>query len=311
MSGGAPPRNAAAALWLVLGAAAVTAMFAFAKLLEGRYGAFQITFIRGACGALLLTPPIIWRIGLSALKTSRPVLILWRSIVGTLTMVFGYMALPRLPLADVQAISFASILFMVPLAALILGERIGVRRTGAALIGFVGVLIMLRPSGQINLGALAALASALCFALTIISLRLISRHMTSEAAYVWGIWLMAALSAPFAFFMWRAPDLQDWGLLLAIAGAGALSQYCYVRAYSLGEATAISPTEYVKLVFAAAVGFWAFGETIDAWTAVGAAIIVSTSLYIWRRETLLARSGHLQASAARSSAADTPSKEIS
>ncbi|MEL7029008.1 MAG: DMT family transporter [Pseudomonadota bacterium] len=280
--------NVQGALWLVLAALVITIMFAAVKVLDGRYNAFQITFIRAAA-ALVLVPPILMRIGLDAVRPRKPGLLLLRSIAGTLTIGLSYVALPYLPLADVQAISFASVLFVVPLAALFLGERIGPRRWAAALIGFAGVLIMLRPSATMNVGAVAALASAFFFSVTVITVRRLSRTMHPEALLFYGMVLMTLLSAAPAAVFWKTPTAADWGLFALIAATGAISQFCYIRAYAVAEASAIGPMEYLKLIFATGLGYALFDETLSLWTAAGAATIVGATLYISWREATLAR----------------------
>jgi len=289
------PANVQGALWLLAAAIAITAMFVAAKMLGGRYNAFQITFIRAAA-ALVLVPPILMRIGVDAVKPRRAGLIILRSIAGTLTIGLSYMALPHLPLADVQAIGFASVLFVVPLAAVFLGERIGPRRWGAAIVGFLGVLVMLRPSAEINIGALMALGSAFAFAVTVICVRRLSRTMAPEALLVWGMVLMTVFSTPLAAYFWRTPSPQDWALFGVIAATGAVSQFCYIRAYAVAEASAIGPVEYLKLIFATSVGYAVFDETLSAWTLAGAVIIVATTFYISWREAAVARQARSGAS---------------
>ncbi|MEM8988055.1 MAG: DMT family transporter [Pseudomonadota bacterium] len=274
--------NTKGAAWILLAAIAITIMSVLVKLIDGRLNPFQITFLR--TGMLVLVLPLLFRrFDLSGLRAPRPFLLIVRSIMATVSISLAYVAIARLPLADAQAITFASTLFLVPLAALLLGESIGVRRWSAAIVGFLGVLIVLRPSGDMNIGALAALASAFLFAATITAVTLLSRVMPTTAVFLYGTVLMCLFSAIPAFVYWTPPTPREWGLLFAIACVGAVSQYSAVRGFSTGEASAIGPVDYTRLIFATAAGVIWFDERPDIWTGLGAAVIVGSTLYIsWR-----------------------------
>ena len=282
------PDNARGAIWLIFGAAAFSILFMLVKSLEGRLNPLQVTFVRSLIGAAF-SWPLLRRVGLSGLRTNRPLLLVARSVFATIALALAFYAVAHLKLADAQAISFAATLFVIPLAAIFLGEKIGPRRWGAALVGFIGVLIVLRPSGEMHIAALAAVASALAFAMVLISVRGLSSTLSADAVFLYGVWGMVLVSAGPAFFYWTAPTSGEWIILAAIAGVGLVSQYCYVQAYAIGEATAIAPADYMKLVFAIAGGLLVFGEQPDVWMFAGSAVIVASTAYITWREAQVKR----------------------
>ncbi|MEO0764301.1 MAG: EamA family transporter, partial [Pseudomonadota bacterium] len=171
----AAPANARGAAWLFIAAMAVMVMFVGVKLIDGDLNAMQVTFLRAAAGALLLAPLYLRRDPMRLLRPKRPWAVLSRSVTATIAITLAYVSLSRLPLADAQALSFANTLFLVPIAAIFLGERVGVRRWSAAGAGFLGVLIMLRPTGAVNVGALAAVGGAFMMAITIAQVKALSR----------------------------------------------------------------------------------------------------------------------------------------
>lgn len=283
----AAPANARGAAWLFIAAMAVTVMFVGVKLIDGELNAMQVTFLRAAAGALLLAPLYLRRDPMRLLRPKRPWAVLSRSVTATIAITLAYVSLSRLPLADAQALSFANTLFLVPIAAIFLGENVGVRRWSAAGAGFLGVLIMLRPTGAVNVGALAAVGGAFMMAITIAQVKALSRDHAANDVYYWGLSLMALLALPPALFVWRAPQAEHLLPLAMVVLGGALSQFCYVRAYSIAEAGAIAPVEYTRLVLAAIVGTLFFSEAPDGLAYAGAILIVMATLYITIREAQL------------------------
>ena len=281
------PANLQGALWLFMGSVAVTVMFVGVKLLNGEINALQVTFLRAGGGVLFLAPLYLRQNPGRLLTPKRPLAVLSRSVTATVAIALAYYSLARLPLADAQAFAFSSTLFLVPIAAIFLGEKIGPRRWSAAAIGFVGVVVMLRPTGALNLGALAAVGAAFFMAVTLAQVKLLTRDHQPNDVFFWGLTLMAVFSAVPAALVWRTPDWSHaWPLAMTILG-GALSQFSYVRAYSVGEAGAIAPVEYTRLILAALLGAMFFDELPDALTYIGGALIVAATLYITIREARL------------------------
>lgn len=283
--------NVRGALWMLASALGFTVMTTLIKFLGEDYPAALQTFYRQAAGLLVLAPLIArdWR---GAFRTTRPGILLFRSAVGTLAMIFSFYAFQKLPLAEANALSFTRTLWMVPLAIFILREKTGPLRIGAALVGFVGVVVMLRPgaAGQgFGLGQLAALASAAMFAMTITGMKVMTRDHSPFTLLVWSAVLGLAFSVPPALFVWRWPEPLDLLLLAAMGVFGTITQACYIKGMQIGDAGAMAPIDYSRLVFTAATGFFIFHE-IPGWaTIVGAAIVVASTLLITFREQQAAR----------------------
>ena len=206
-------------------------------------------------------------------------------------MFLGFYAIVALPLADAQAISFSRNLFLVPLAAFILSEAVGPRRAIAACVGFVGVLIMLRPNmgagdaGMLlSLGAAAALGHAFLVALATVLVNIASRYDGSVTLMFYTNTVSVTLIAIPTFFVWQTPNMSELMMLVAMGILATASHNCFIRAFALGEASVIAPVDYARLIFAALAGFVVFSTVPDIYTITGALIIVASSFYILRRE---------------------------
>ena len=285
--------NLRGALWMLASAVGFTAMTTLIKFLGDDYPAALQTFYRQLAGVIVLLPLIArdWR---GAFRTTRPGIIIFRSSAGVLALILGFYAYQKLPLADANALSFTRTLWLVPLAAFVLREPIGPLRVGAALVGFLGVLVMLRPGGggvEAWLGwpQAAALASSLLFALTITGMKVMTRDHSPFVLLVYAAVLGLVFAIPPALFVWRWPTLPDLGLLTAMGVIGTLTQGAYIKGMQVGEAAAMAPIDYTRLVFAVGAGFLLFHEIPKPATLVGAAIVVASTLFISWREYRQAR----------------------
>ncbi|EJL25753.1 DMT(drug/metabolite transporter) superfamily permease [Caulobacter sp. AP07] len=284
--------NLRGALWMLASAVLFTAMTTLIKYLGAGYPAALQTFYRQLAGVIVLLPLVArdWR---GALRTTRPGILIFRSSAGVLAMILAFYAYQELPLADANALSFTRTLWLVPLAALVLREPLGPMRVAAALVGFLGVLIMLKPGGDgahwLGWPQAAALASALLFALTITGMKVMTRDHSPFTLLVYAAGLGLVFSIPPALFVWRWPSLPDLGLLALMGVIGTLTQGCYIKGMEAGEAAVMAPIDYTRLVFAVAAGFLLFHETPSPAVLAGAAIVVASTLYISVREHRLSR----------------------
>jgi drug/metabolite transporter (DMT)-like permease len=270
------------------------------KFLGDDYPPALQTFYRQAAGFAVLLPIILHHRG-AAFATTRPGLLLFRSGAGTIGMMLSFYAFQEMPLADANALSFTRNLWLVPLAAFVVREQVGALRIGAAVVGFVGVLVMIRPGagGEFALGlpALAMLAASFLFALTITGMKVMTRDHSPTVLLVWGATLGLVLAIPGAFLTWRWPEPLDLGLLCLMGVMGTITQACYIKGMQLGDAAAMAPIDYTRLIFSAAAGYLLFSEIPTIWTLIGAVIIVASTLFITIREQQLARSARLLAAA--------------
>ncbi len=283
------PPNVQGALWLVTGGFIFTSTGAMIRLLSEQIESVQTAFLRAAVGLIILLPLMAtgrvrpWR-------SKRIAGHVWRTLEGTVSMVLGFYAVAMLPLADATAIAFSQPLFSVMVAALIVGEKVRWRRWTATIVGFAGVLVMVRPGeGTLQPGAIVAIANA---AMVAFSILLVKRLSDSETPLMiltqFALFSTLILLLP-ALWVWRWPDLWGWMLAIGIALTATVGQYFWVQAFKVGEMSAVAPFEYLRLPFAVFVGWLLWGEMPVVWTYVGAAIVIGSALYIAHREAQLAR----------------------
>ena len=273
-------------------------MFTFTGVLVKTLGEtlhpFEISLFRGLVALAVILPIFARTGGISAgMKTQIPLLQMTRGVVGSLAMFLGFYAIVALPLADAQAISFSRNLFLVPLAAFILAEAVGPRRAIAAAIGFIGVLIMLRPgmgsAGDeaamiLSLGAAAALGHAFLVALATVLVNIASRYDGPVTLMFYTNIVSVTLIAIPTIFVWQTPNMTELAMLVAMGVLATASHNCFIRAFAMGEASVIAPVDYSRLIFAALAGWLVFASVPDIYTIIGASIIVASSFYIVRRE---------------------------
>lgn len=277
--------NMRGALWMLASAITFTLMTSLIKYLGADYSPALQTFYRQAAGLLVLAP-IIVRDPVGAFRTSRPGILLFRSLAGTLGMVLAFWAYKEMPLAEANALSFTRTLWIVPLAIFVLGEKVGPWRLGATLIGFGGVLIMLQPSiaNAVGWPAAAALSSAALFAMTITGMKVMTRDHSVTVLMVWSAVLGFVLSIPLAVTEWRWPDPVDLALLAAMGVLGLVTQVCYIKGMALGDAAAMAPIDYTRLVFAILFGLVLFHEIPNLVTMLGALVVIASTLVITLRD---------------------------
>ncbi len=242
----------------------------------------QILFWRQAVAVILLIT-LVLRAPRTTLRTTQPSLVVFRSLVGVVGILMSIVALGALPLGDATTLSFTRVIWIALLAALFMGEAVGPRRVLAVLVGFAGVAVLLRPGADgLNVGwpHLMALGAALFAALSILSVKRLSRDnsVLTLSAYAAGLGLIFSL--PFAVADWRWPAMNQLPLLLSLGATGLCTLVFYTRGMQLGDAVAMAPIDYLRLVLTAVVGLLIFREPVTPWLAVGAALIVLANLIL-------------------------------
>ncbi len=283
------PGNVRGAIWIVLASVLFSIMAAMVKIVGARLHSLEIGFFRCAFGLLVILPFMV-RAGPAVFRTERPFMHLWRGLLGTTAMFCGFYALTHLPLADATAISFANSLFMIVLAVLFLGEKVRWRRWSATAVGFLGVLIMVGPGGHgLDLPMAAALFGTLCVAtVSVVIKKLSATEAPLSILFSFGI-VSTVVSAVPAALVWQTPTPSDLALMLLIGAVGSAAQSCGIRGFRAGEATAVAPFDYFRLLFAGLFGYLLFGDVPTPYTLMGAGLIVASTLYIARREASLGR----------------------
>jgi len=292
--------NVEGALWMLLSAVTFSVMVTLIKFLGDDYSAALQTFYRQLAGVVILAPVILRYRG-AAFATTRPGILIFRASAGTVGVILSFYAFQNMPLADANALSFTRTLWLVPLAIFVMKETVGAFRIGAAVVGFLGVLLMVRPGagGEFAVGwpAMAMLASSFLFALTVTGMKVLTRDHAPRVILVWSAFLGLAFSIPGAVLTWRVPGPVDLALLFAMGAIGVINQACYIKGMSLGDAAAMAPIDYTRLIFTAAIGFLLFSEVPTVWTIAGALVVAGSTLFITLREQRLARSAKLTAEA--------------
>lgn len=282
-----PVENTRGAIWMVGSALVFSGVTVMIKELGQSIPAAEMVFFRCLFGLVIIVP-FVARSGLSVFKTARPGLHMIRVVCALIGMNCGFYAVTHLELATAVSLGYTRPLFMILLAVIFLGEVVRWRRGLATLVGFFGVLIMLRPTEvPVELPALAALASALAVAGAMSVVRQQAAVDGPATIMAWFATGTAVLTAIPAAFVWETPQNDQWVLLIAIGVMASVGQYMMIKAFTHGEATVMNPIDYLQILLAAIFGFWLFDEVPTVWTGVGAAVIIISTLYILLREARL------------------------
>lgn len=256
------------------------------KLVES-YPSMQVTFLRGAASLPFLFGATAlfgnWR----DLVPNRWLLHLVRGLLSVGTLAFFIYAVSQLSLADTYAIFMSAPLLITALSVPMLGEKVGWRRWVAVLVGLCGVLVVLRPSGTglITLGGLAALASALGYALGAITIRVLIRTDSSAATIMWTILFLTVAAGLFSMSNWQALQWQQhWPWIVGLGVSGALGQYFMTHAFRLTSPSVVAPLEYTALMWGMLFDWLLWLTTPSLRMLFGASIIVSSGLYVIYRE---------------------------
>jgi drug/metabolite transporter (DMT)-like permease len=250
---------------------------------------FQIAFFRNFFGVIILLP-LLLRYGLEPLKTNDMRFMVTRGIFNAAAMLSYFMALPMLPLAEISALSFTAPLFVALLATIFLKERMGPRRIGSLIVGFSGVLIILRPGVDIiQIGAFYAIFSAISWGTAVVLIKHLSRTNSSLTITLYGLSFLTIFTFPPALFVWQWPTGEQFMWLLAIAVAGNIGQLLLTQSLKIADASLVMPFDFTKLIWASIFGFLIFWEIPTIWSLVGGAIIFTSSTYITYREAQLAK----------------------
>ncbi len=249
----------------------------------------EVAFFRNAFGLLALLP-MLMRPGRSPLRTQQLPRYFLRSAIGLGSMLCGFWAVGHLPLSQAVSLSYSTPLFVTIAAVLWLGEKVRIRRWAAVIVGFIGVLVIVRPGHHgFEPGTLIAVLAAVLSALVAIQIKQLTRVDGADTVVFYTYVFWVPLSLVPALFVWTWPTGIAWLWLVATGIFGTAGQLLWTRALRLGEVSALTPISFMQLPLVALCGWLLFGETLDRWTVIGAAIILGSNAYIAHREALLAR----------------------
>ena len=274
------PPAGQAVFYVSLGSFMLVVMAAAAKSLGDRIPSFELLFFRSAIGFLLVLPIFI-KNPLEPLQTKRPMMHLVRGALGAGGNACFFWTITHMLLADSMALQFSRPLFMIPLAIFFLGERVPFNRTMVSIVGFVGILLYARPfTSGFDANALVGATGAMFGGLVVVSIK---KHAKPEPTRVimfyYAFWNALIALVP-TLFIWVQPEGWEWAMLTLIGFLGISGQALITKGLTLGDASALAPLDYSRIIYAAALGFFLFGEIPGVWSFAGMAIIVASSIYL-------------------------------
>lgn len=280
--------NLRGVLLMLLAAFCSSAMNGVIRHLSAGIHPFEIAFFRNLFGVAALTP-MLARQGLAPLRTRKLPLHALRGAFNAVAMLSFFLAISMTPLADVAALSFTAPLFASLGAVVVLRETMGPRRWIGLLIGFLGALVILRPGiDAVSLGAVLVIVSSAAWAMALLVIKVLGRTESSLTTTLYaGLFLMPA-SLLAATFFWTWPTLAELLWLVLVGVLGSATQLAVAQAFRDGEATAILPMDFTKLIWSSLIGYLAFAEIPVIWTLLGGCLIFASVVYIAYRESRVA-----------------------
>lgn len=261
------------------------------KLLSGHYSPPQVTCMRALASLPFILAPVAWSGAWAELRPVNWRLHLVRGLLGVLMLATFVHALSRLSMADTYSIYMAAPLLVAALSVPMFGDRVPLRRWVAIGCGFLGVLIVLRPTGEgfASAGGLIAAVSALCYALNILTIRALGRTDTSRSMVFLFLLIMAIGAGAWALPTWQPLATEHWPVIAGIGLAGAAGQYLITEAFRETQASVVVPFEYTAIVWAMALDFVFWSALPAAAVLAGASVVIASGLYVVHDERRAAR----------------------
>lgn len=285
-------RPGAAAAWMLGAGVLFAVMDAGMKWLAADYPPFQVAALRSLAALPLVAAWVLARGRVRTLLRVHWPLHLLRGVLGVGMMVGFVYGLARMPLSTAYAIVFVAPLMITALAVPLLGEKVGPRRWTAIAVGLVGVLVVLRPTGDgvATTAGLVVVLAALCYSIAAITVRKLALRDSPEAMVFWFLTLLAVFAGSVAAFDWRPVQAGHLWVIGVVGASGALGQAALTQAFRIGEASQIAPLEYAALLWVVVIDLVVWQALPDGRTWLGAAIIVASGLYLIRRERVVGAS---------------------
>lgn len=250
---------------------------------------FEIAFFRNFFG-LVAALPLLLRHGPDLLKTTQLPRYGVRCLIGVVSMMAGFWAIGHLPLAQAVALSYSTPIFVTIAAVIFLHEQVRARRWVAVGLGFVGVLIIVRPgSASFSAGTLVALVAAVLSGIVSIQIKQLSQVDPADRIVFLTTLIWVPMSLLPALTVWEWPQGITWLWVVSAGAMGTAGHMLWTRALKLGDVSALTPISFTQLPIVALAGWLLFQEPVDRWTAIGAAVIFVANAYIAHREAQLAR----------------------
>ncbi len=272
-----------AVMFMLIGGVSIAIMQAAVKLVSSDLHPFIITLYRAGLVFIVLLPVLLWQ-GRVAFQTSSVRLQVLRGGIGGLGMLCVFTGLSIISLAEVTVLLFTVPIFATLLSILFMAEKVGIRRWTAILVGFLGVIIIARPQGNISAGHLYILCAALSWSMSI----LIAKKLTEKDPIISITFWQAMGCVPLAFiaslFVWELPSLTQLGALLGIAVLGTIGHALLYAALKVGQISVILPLDYIRIIWSAGLGFALFGELPTLHLYTGSLMIIAATAFLSFRE---------------------------
>ena len=274
-------------LLTLIGTLSAAFMASGVKYLSNDLNTFTICFFRCLFGLIIILP-FVSHNKFQALKSKNIKLQFFRSLVNVVSMITWFAAIGIMQLEKATALGFTTPLFTTVLAVIILGEVIRLHRITALFIGFIGVLIIVRPGFlPLDFGTSLMLTASLSFSFVLIMVKKLSNLDSSLTIIFYHLLFMTPLTFFFAIFYWQNININQFIIFTFIAVAGLISHWCIAQAFKLSDTTFVMPLQFTKLIWASIIGFYIFLEQPDIWTWFGAIIIFISVMYITYREAFV------------------------
>lgn len=272
------PRNLRGGLWILGGGVFFTVMVTLIKIVGEDVSIFQILLVRQVTMTIVVMP-VIARSFPAALRTNIIGLHVLRVTFALVAMIAGFTAVIHLPLAEATTLSFAKSIFVTLFAVWLLHEQAGAHKWIAVLLGFGGVIVILRPDVTgLNIYALLGILSAAAAGYVMILIRRISQIDRPVTILAYQAFMVGGLMLVPAIYFWVPPTPLQWVFMMAIGLLAVTSQSANIQAYKVGDASAIAPVDYVRLLFAGLIGWLIFHESPEMETLIGATLIIVASI---------------------------------
>lgn len=293
---GRPAENRTLGIILMLSATVIfTVSDAMAKIMVTRLDPVEVSWIRSVVVIIVSLPIAYARAGRQIFNPQFPLRQIMRgaSILGSSLLFLT--ALSRMPLADASAINFVWPLLITVLSVIFLGERVGIRRWSATLVGFIGMLLIVRPgSSSFDASAIYPLGAALFWALASVMTRSMTSTDPPETTIIWSALVMLFGTSLILPYVWIMPTWGELGLGILIGLGSAVAHAIIVYAFERTSASSLAPFAYAQLVWATLLGYVVFNTIPDHWIFAGSALIVFSGIYTAHRERVRARLAALE-----------------
>jgi len=249
------------------------------RTLSASIDPFQILLFRQIVFITLLLPAIASNIQI-LLKPNKVGLHILRISGAFISLYFGFLTISNLPFADATALGFIQVLFVALISRLFLSEQINSSRKFTIIVGFIGVMFIVKPTfaGAQSIYIASGVLAALGAAVAVTCVRKVAQTEPRITLLAYQALFVALLALTPAIYTWQWPTFTEWGLLILVGVISSIAQWIGINAYKLAEANVVANVEYVKIIYSLLIGYWLFAELPDTVAMLGATLIISSAI---------------------------------